>query len=117
MGAQTVNPNDGTVLGTAEVISDEYIDPILGCRVINVLPPTPYKMPRSKIAVGPYGQDFGDASADYPLPTESRAERQLLETQSLRQRFVALTQLQRYAQETVPLADARGHDMSTRGVR
>lgn len=111
------NPNDGTVLGTAEVISDEYIDPVLGCRVINLLPPTAYKVPRSKIVVGPYGQDWGDASADLPLPVESRAERLMLEQAALRDRQYSSIEFTRYSGETVPLADSRGHHISTRGVR
>ncbi len=111
------NPNDGTVLGTSEVISDEYIDPVLGCRVINVLPPTGYKLPRSKIAVGPYGQDWGDATADMPLQVESRAERRALEIADIRSRELGWATFQRSTVERDPLIDARGHAHSTRGVR
>lgn len=117
MGAPVVNPNDGTVLGTSEVISDEYIDPVLGCRVINTLPPTAYKLPRSKIAVGAYGQDGGDASQDNPLPAESRAIRQLEELAAVRSRESTMQAFQKFASETLPLVDSRGHALSTRGVR
>lgn len=111
------NPNDGTTLGTAEVIADEYIDPTTGGRINPNLPPTGYKLPRSKIAIGPYGQDGGDASPDQPLPTESRAERLLIEVQALRDRDTANQYIARRAGETVSLSDSRGHDLSTRGVR
>ena len=111
------NPNDGTQLGTGEVITDEYIDPMLGCRVVNALPPTPYKMPRSKIAVGPYGQDWGDASDDNPLPVESRGERLILEMQAIRDREATFRAMQRYASESAALIDSRGHAISNRGVR
>ena len=57
------NPNDGTTLGTAEVISDEYVDPgTVNARIEPLLPPGAYKLPRSKIAVGRYGVDGGDAA-------------------------------------------------------
>lgn len=117
MGAPVQNPNDGTVLGTAEVIADEYIDPILGCRVITALPPTAYKLPRSKIAVGQYGQDWGDASVETPLHTESTQERWYAERQYLMNQAVGMVELKTYQQETVTLCDARGSFMSNRGVR
>lgn len=44
-------------------------------RGIAGLPTDDYKLPRSKIIVGPYGRDDGDATHDRPLPVESRAER------------------------------------------
>ena len=111
------NPNDGTVLGTSEVISDEYIDPVLGCRVVNTLPATAYKMPRSKIAVGPYGQDWGDASADIPLQVEQRSLRLLFEQTALRERLLARESLQKWAGETDQLVDSRGSHITHRGVR
>ena len=118
MGAPVQNPNDGTQLGTSEVISDEYIDPTeQSVRREPLLPVTGYKLPRSKIAVGPYGQDWGDAVADQPLQTESRAERQALEIASLRERMWAQQSLQIGYAERLYSADARGHDISTRGVR
>ena len=51
------NPKDGTQLGTADVIATEYISPNTdGVRVNPNLPGTGYAIPRSKIAVGDYGQ-------------------------------------------------------------
>ena len=111
------NPQDGTQLGTGEVISDEFVDANAGVRRDAQLPATPYKVPRSKIAVGPYGQDWGDASTDQPLAVESRQERQFMELQAVRERSHASLLLQKYAAETVSFVDARGHAMSTRGVR
>lgn len=110
------NPNDGTTLGTAEVISDEYIDPNIGLvrRDAN-LPATAYKLPRSKIAVGDYGQDEGDASRSKPLNTESYIERRQAELVELRGRSFVLAQ--KSAFETVPTMDSRGHEFSTRGAR
>ena len=111
------NPNDGTQLGTSEIISDEYIDPNQQVRRDQNLPATAYKAPRSKIAVGPYGQDWGDATHDQPLTTESRAERHVLEILSLRERDQSLSLLQRSIGESFTLADSRGHHMTTRGQR
>jgi hypothetical protein len=117
MGAPVQNPNDGTTLGTAEVIADEYIDPTTGGRYLALVPITAYKLPRSKIAVGPYGQDGGDAMPDTPLAVESRAERWILEIESLRHRTASIAQFQKFAMETIPLCDSRGYDVATRGVR
>ena len=111
------NPNDGTQLGTSEIISDEYIDPVLGSRRDPNQQPGPYKLPRSKIAIGPYGQDLGDAANDSPLPVESRAERQALEHQSLVVRYEAAQMMTRYSTETVSLVDSRGHHLTNRGTR
>ena len=105
------------MLGTAEVISDEYIDPVVGNRHDQNLPPTAYKVPRSKIVAGPYGSDGGDVTADNPLTVESRAERQALELQSLRDRAMTSALFVKLSSETVPICDARGWEMSTRGVR
>ena len=117
MGAPAGNPNDGTTLGTSEVIADEFIDPTYGGRQDRNQPVTGYKMPRSKIAVGVYGQDWGDASPDQPLAAESRNERWYLEMESLRNRVLTMTSFQRYAQETLSCVDSRGYDITTRGVR
>lgn len=117
MGAPVQNPNDGTQLGTSEVIADEYIDPVLGCRVVSALPAAAYKMPRSKIAVGTYGQDWGDAAVETPLHVESTQERWLVERVALMQQAAAMQGQVRYSQETVSLCDARGSFMSNRGVR
>ena len=118
MGAPVQNPNDGTQLGTSEVIADEYIDPTMQeVRAEPLLPVTPYKLPRSKIAVGPYGTDGGDAAPDRPLYVEGVQQRRIDELRSLREKTQMMANLQRFAEELVPLADGRGHDMSTRGVR
>lgn len=114
---QQQNPNDGTQLGTGEIISDETADPSLGCRLDPNLPQAQYKIPRSKIAVGVYGQDGGDATPDRPLATESKQERLMLEQTALRERVMGLQGMQRYAAETISLADARGNEFTTRGVR
>jgi hypothetical protein len=113
------NPNDNTsMLGPGgDVISDEYLDPNQPVRREGLLPPGAYKLPRSKIAVGPYGQDWGDASADLPLQVESRAQRQLAELDSLRTRQATLQAMARYAGETISLSDARGSFLDTRGQR
>lgn len=112
------NPNDGTQLGTAEIISDEYIDPALqGVKRDPALPATAYKLPRSKIAVGPYGQDHGDATQDNPLPVEGRNVRQLDELNALRGRDAGLNDLKRYGSENVSLVDSRGSHLANRGVR
>lgn len=111
------NPNDGTQLGTGEVISDEYVDPSVGVRRDPNLPPAAYKLARSKIAVGPYGQDQGDATPDVPLPVESRAERWALELASLRDRERAVEQLSRSSADRYALCDARGQHLDTRGSR
>ena len=111
------NPQDGTQLGTSEVIADEYIDPNLGARPSPLVPPTGYKMPRSKIAVGPYGTDAGDATYDYPLPVESRADRQLQELAALRTRDMGMELLMKSATETMVIMDSRGHHIANRGTR
>ncbi len=113
----TPNPNDGTVLGTGEIISDEYVDPTTGTRRDPNLPVIGYKLPRSKIAVGPYGQDGGDATPDNALPVESRAERLYLEHQALRERERSAQLVQRQQTERLPLVDARGSHLDTRGQR
>lgn len=47
------------------------------------LPLTEYKNPRSKIAVGPFDQDLGDADRFNPLGVQIARERYLLETQMI----------------------------------
>ena len=118
MGAPVQNPNDGTQLGTSEVISDEYIDPTMqSVRREPLLPVTGYKLPRSKIAVGAYGEDCGDATPDQPLATESRLERQMAELATIRQRDAVVMQMARYSTEYVSLIDARGRHIDSRGAR
>ena len=96
------NPNDGTQLGTSEVIADEYIDPTeQAVRLEPLVPVTGYKLPRSKIAVGPYGVDGGDAAPFNALPVESRQERLIQEQLSVSARDAQCISLQKFAAETV----------------
>jgi len=111
------NPNDGTALGTNEVISNEAIDPVQGSRVDPNMPGTQYKLPRSKIAVGAYGQDQGDASQAMPLPMRDYEQLRLAETERLRSTARGHAAFQRYAYEQITMIDARGGDISNRGSR
>ncbi len=118
MGAPAQNPNDGTQLGTSEVIADEYIDPTeQAVRVEPLLPVTAYKLPRSKIAVGPYGVDGGDAAPFNALPVESRQERLIGELVALRGRDTEAMTLMKFQAEQITYADARGSHFSHRGQR
>ena len=108
---------DGTSLGTGEIISNEYIDPAQGGRTDPDLPPAAYKLPRSKIAVGDFGIDGGDASYSNPLPVDSRGQRQQGEIDDLRNREEQMLNLQRFAYETFSMVDRRGRTFATRGVR
>lgn len=112
------NINDGTQLGTGEIIANEQIDANPKVRREPELPATAYKVPRSKIAVGPYGQDWGDASADMPLQVESSAARRMSEMDSIRveDQTRASYASARYG-ERANLGDARGHSFALRGVR
>lgn len=114
------NPNDCTQLATGEVISNEYNDPTYGIRGDPDLPVIAYKVPRSKIAVGSYGQDMGDADIGRPLYVESFLERRLAEDTALRDIAAQNRSLARYASEanfSTTGGDPRGHSFSTRGVR
>jgi hypothetical protein len=111
------NPNDGTNVGTGEVISDEYVDPSTGQRRDSNLPPTGYKVPRSKIAVGRYGDDLGDATADQALEIHSRSARQFEEILALRGRDQGIDTFMKSSAENTGLADSRGHHIAQRGVR
>ena len=111
------NPNDGTQLGTGEIISDEYIDPEDGARRDPAQPGTGYKLPRSKIAVGPYGQDWGDASEFTPLMTHDAYLRRVHELEFLRDLDEQRSGLTTFAQERFNLADSRGRHLSIRGAR
>ncbi len=118
MGAPAQNPNDGTQLGTSEVIADEYIDPTeQAVRVEPLLPVTAYKLPRSKIAVGPYGVDGGDAAPFNALPVESRQERLIHEYLAMSTRDQQCISLTKFAAETISYVDARGSHFSHRGHR
>ena len=111
------NPNDGTQLGTGEVISDEYIDPQTGGRRDGNLPATGYKVPRSKIAVGPYGQDWGEASEFYPLQVSDAIARRLKEIETMRDVDEGRLQLVRFSAERVSMSDNRGRHTAIRGTR
>ena len=81
------NATDGTTMNQGsggDTIATEDM-PVGTPRGDQNLPLTDYKLGRSKIAVGPYDQDLGDATSDRPLPVESRAQRQLAELAFVRQ--------------------------------
>lgn len=113
------NVNDGTQLGTAETISDEYIDPNALVKRDRDLPASAYKVPRSKIVTGPYGQDHGDASEAAPLIVDSPQLRRIAEIERMRDRLDVLRGSIRYANETNTdrWLDARGQSFAMRGVR
>jgi hypothetical protein len=117
MGAPVQNPNDGTTLGTAETISDEAIDPQVGGRRDPYQAVGLYKAPRSKIAVGPYGQDWGDATQDQPLAVESRSQRQYSELASLLERDQTQIEMVSYGVLNITFCDSRGAHFSNRGSR
>jgi hypothetical protein len=117
MSGPAQNPNDGTQLGTSEVISDEFVDPSMGCRKEPLLPVTGYKLPRSKIVVGVYGQDWGDASFDFPLAAESRTQRQAAEIGRMVMGDETLIGMCKLTSESVTLGDSRGGHIFTRGTR
>lgn len=112
--------NDGTtVASNADLVSTEDMTgrprgtadaPQLGTTAGN------YKLGRSKIAVGGYGADQGDASFDSPLPVGMRAERQQLELIRVREMDASLYSLMTRGQERVQsIFGARGS--SDRGQR
>lgn len=109
-------PNDGTALGTGEVISGEQIDPTDSHADSN-LPATGYKVPRSKIANGPYGRDDGDVTPDNPFPVDSPRSRRTEETEVLTNIDTALNTMGIRQDETVSLCDRRGRALETRGMR
>ncbi len=112
------NPNDGTQVATGEVISNESIELVGGAKGDPALPTTNYKLPRSKIAVGPYGQDWGDAQVGRPLQVESLIERQTAELEHVRGAFASQQAQSRYSAEAYTTDnDRRGQAFSTRGVR
>jgi hypothetical protein len=69
----TLNPGAG-----GDVIATEDM-PAGSARATSDVPTTEYKLPRSKLAVGSYGQDAGDVTHENPLPVESREQRQIEE--------------------------------------
>lgn len=114
------NPKDNTNLGTGEIVASEAIEDEAGFRRDPNLPDSSagvYKIPRSKIAVGSYGKDDGDATHDNPLPVESREERRRMELAALRDREESLLAYCQHHEETPEYIDRRGHHISTRGAR
>ena len=111
------NSNDGTQLGTGEVISDEYIDPNgLVRRDVN-LPVGPLKVPRSKLGVGGYGVDAGDATPDNSLPVESRQARIYAEYRAVQESDLEAIMLLGDRGSRVTSNDSRGVLASLRGTR
>lgn len=79
--------SDGTALNQATVAGGDVIateELTVGeTRGDPALPTTAYKIPRSKIAVGPIGGDAGDATPDNPLPVTDRSVRGMYEREQL----------------------------------
>lgn len=104
------NPNDNTQLGTGELISNEAIS-INEVKLDEALPSTvAYKIPRSKIAVGPYGEDWGDVGRAYPLAVDSYNERVQLENNRLQ----AQIQME-ISQHRSAIEGARANHIDVRG--
>lgn len=86
-----------------------------GARLKDGLPVTAYKVPRSKIAVGSYDEDAGDASPTNPLAVGTLSERRSLETMDVAARDAASATNVRRCFERSSMSDRRGSDR--RGVR
>jgi hypothetical protein len=115
----TPNPNDNTQLGTGELVSNEAVG-VNDSKGDANLPIVAYKLPRSKIAVGNYGQDGGDATDANPLPVESLLERREAERQMMLSMSMGLDSLRRYSVEYRQgnaTLDVRGQLLDTRGKR
>lgn len=116
----TPNANDNTQLGTGEQISNEAIALTGVKRDPNLPTALQYKVPRSKIGVGPYGQDWGDASTATPLYVESLRERQIAEIAQVQGAAMAVQANYRYAGEgrmDSRTFDAYGRFIDMRGTR
>lgn len=114
----TPNTNDNTQLGTGELISNEQIETTANRGDPNQ-PISAYKVPRSKIAIGAYGQDGGDATRGTPLQVESYLERREIELDTLVMTLGAINNLQNFAAEGRGRTtfDVRGQLLSDRGQR
>ena len=114
----TPNASDNTQLGTGELISNEQIEVIVPKGDSNQ-PVTAYKVPRSKIAVGPYGQDLGDATQAQPLNVTSYLERRELELMGFEDGYVTLSGFSNSAAENLRgfSFDVRGQGLESRGRR
>ena len=114
------NPNsaDNTQLGSGELIANEAVDPNASKR-FDAAPVVAYKLPRSKIAVGNYGQDEGDARAGFPLHVESVLERREAEVARLVSMQASFKDSTRYAGEVrnIFALDVRGQLIEHRGRR
>lgn len=121
------NPNDGTPLNGGsggDTISDEAFSDNSGVttgasqtpRGLDDLPDTAYKLPRSKIAVGPYDSDGGDAIAVSGLPVQTYYERRCLEDQIIRDIDRNMYAGQTHGKERIGMCDRRGGS-GQRGLR
>ena len=116
----TPNSNDNTQLGTGEQISNEAVAVTGVKRNPNLPTALQYKIPRSKIGVGPYGQDWGDASQAFPLSVESFRERQIAELMQVEAAAAAVQANYRYAGEgrmDTRTFDPYGRLIDMRGTR
>jgi hypothetical protein len=76
-----------------------------------------YKVERTKVAVGRYGHDDGDAEPDSPLWVGMRRERLVLETEMLARLDANAMSMQRRCYERVGLSDRRGRTAERGNVR
>jgi hypothetical protein len=111
------NTNDNTALNPGvggDNISTED-QPAGTQRGDAALPLVDYKMPRSKIAIGPYDLDLGDAGQYLPLPVQTLRERGIMEEQMISARRLALSTLStRSSYERTTSLDSR-FNYSSRG--
>lgn len=80
------------------------------------LPVTAYKLPRSKIAIGDYDHDNGDATSTNALPIQTFYERRMMEQQMIMDRDRNLQGCQTRGKERIDLCDRRGGHVG-RGLR
>lgn len=110
---------DGTQLnqnGTSgDTIATEDM-PAGAVRGDDLLPKTPYKVPRSKLVVGDYDHDEGDVSRSRPLAVENMDERHAAEAAALQGYAVSMQELNRRASIRDHQLDRRG-DVGLRGMR
>lgn len=111
--------SDGTQLnlGTTGdlIITEDHAD--VEGRHISGLTDDDYKMPRSKIAVGPLGSDQGDADKSNPLYIEDRESRRLAEDMMLAALNAQQVSMCVRSYCKVTLSDRRGGLGSQRGTR
>lgn len=102
--SDNVELNPGT--GGATIATENQ--PLYGQRGSSDVPATAYELPRSKIAVGTYGVDAGDASRALPFPVQTFGERQFLELMLLSQLDTARMAQARRGRERIPTLCDRG---------